>query len=217
MANIFDLFEQIKARSAESSAAGKATWIVAGLGNPGAQYEKTRHNIGFRTIDELARRTNTRVDRLRFKALTAECTIGDTRVLLLKPQTFMNASGEAIREAMDWYKLDTAHLLVIYDDISLVPGRLRIRQTGSAGGHNGIKSIIQHSPDSNFPRIKVGVGSPPHPDYDLADWVLGTFSEEDNRAVEDAIKRAADAVDVILHESPVKAAERFNSSLPPTP
>jgi len=218
MSNIFDLFAQIKARDeANTAAQGKISWIVAGLGNPGAQYEKTRHNMGFRTIDELARRAGVRVDRLRFKALSAECTSGTERILLLKPQTFMNLSGEAIREAMDWYKLDTAHLIVIYDDISLAPGRLRIRQKGSDGGHNGIKSTLQHVADANFPRIKIGVGSPPHPDYDLADWVLGTFCAEDSRAVDDAILRAADAVDMIVAQGAVKAAERFNSSLPPTP
>jgi PTH1 family peptidyl-tRNA hydrolase len=185
-------------------------WLVVGLGNPGKQYEHSRHNVGFDTLDILADRLHVRVDRIKFKALTGMAEIGGEKVLLMKPQTFMNLSGEAVRQAADFYKLPPERILVIFDDISLAPGRLRIRASGSAGGHNGIKSIIAQLGSQDFPRIKVGVGAKPHPDYDLADWVLGKFSGEDKKQAEAAMARAADAVEAILTVGPEKAASKFN-------
>jgi PTH1 family peptidyl-tRNA hydrolase len=185
-------------------------WLVVGLGNPGKQYEHSRHNVGFDTLDILADRLHVRVDRIKFKALTGIAEIGGEKVLLMKPQTFMNLSGEAVRQAADFYKLPPERILVIFDDISLAPGRLRIRASGSAGGHNGIKSIIAQLGSQDFPRIKVGVGAKPHPDYDLADWVLGKFSGEDKKQAEAAMARAADAVEAILTVGPEKAASKFN-------
>jgi PTH1 family peptidyl-tRNA hydrolase len=185
-------------------------WLVVGLGNPGKQYEHSRHNVGFDTLDILADRLHVRVDRIKFKALTGMAEIGGEKVLLMKPQTFMNLSGEAVRQAADFYKLPPERILVIFDDISLDPGRLRIRASGSAGGHNGIKSIIAQLGSQDFPRIKVGVGAKPHPDYDLADWVLGKFSGEDKKQAEAAMARAADAVEAILTTGPEKAASKFN-------
>ena len=152
---------------------GGAAWLIVGLGNPGEKYENTRHNVGFQVIDELAERQGRPVQRLKFKALTGLLTIGGEKALVMKPVTYMNLSGEAVRPAADFYKLPPERILVISDDVALAAGRLRIRAKGSAGGHNGLKSIIQHLGTDQFPRIRVGVGEKPHPDYDLADWVLG--------------------------------------------
>ena len=162
---------------------GGAAWLIVGLGNPGEKYENTRHNVGFQVIDELAERQGKPVQRLKFKALTGLLTIGGEKALMMKPVTYMNLSGEAVRPAADFYKLPPERILVISDDVALAAGRLRIRAKGSAGGHNGLKSIIQHLGTDQFPRIRVGVGEKPHPDYDLADWVLGRFPEEDAKAV----------------------------------
>ena len=148
---------------------GGAAWLIVGLGNPGEKYENTRHNVGFQVIDELAERQGKPVQRLKFKALTGLLTIGGEKALVMKPVTYMNLSGEAVRPAADFYKLPPERILVISDDVALAAGRLRIRAKGSAGGHNGLKSIIQHLGTDQFPRIRVGVGEKPHPDYDLAD------------------------------------------------
>ena len=177
MANIFDLFKQISTES--GAGAAPIEYIVVGLGNPGLQYEKTRHNAGFILIDSLAQKYSVRVDRAKYKALTAEATIGGKRVLLMKPQTFMNLSGESVGEAVRFYKLDTSHVIVLSDDISLEVGKLRVRRKGSAGGHNGLKSIGEHLGSDDYPRLKIGVGQKPHPDYDLASWVLSNFSSEE--------------------------------------
>ena len=158
---------------------GGAAWLIVGLGNPGEKYENTRHNVGFQVIDELAERQGRPVQRLKFKALTGLLTIGGEKALVMKPVTYMNLSGEAVRPAADFYKLPPERILVISDDVALAAGRLRIRAKGSAGGHNGLKSIIQHLGTDQFPRIRVGVGEKPHPDYDLADWVLGRPQGED--------------------------------------
>lgn len=190
MANIFDLFKQIS--KGNDNPVGKIEYIVVGLGNPGPQYERTRHNAGFIAIDALAKKYGARIDRARFKSLTGEANICGVGVLLLKPQTFMNLSGEAVGEAARFYKIDPSHLIVLSDDISLEVGRLRVRCKGSAGGHNGLKSINQHMGTDGYPRIKIGVGQKPHEDYDLAAWVLSSFSEEEYGR----IVSAADTVSV---------------------
>ncbi len=174
MSNIFDLFKKIE-KQADTT---PISFIIAGLGNPGAQYEKTRHNIGFVAIDYIAERLGTRIDRAKFHALTAEAKIGEVRVLLMKPQTFMNNSGVAIGEAASFYKIPPERVLILHDEISFDPGIFRIRRRGSAGGHNGLKSIIAHLASEEFPRVKIGVGKKPHPEYDLADWVLGKLPTE---------------------------------------
>lgn len=186
------------------------SWLVVGLGNPGGQYENTRHNAGFLTADELARRGRFAIQRLKFKALTAAVEISGQGVLMMKPTTFMNLSGEAVGEAARFYKIPPDHVLVISDDVSLPLGKLRIRTGGSAGGHNGLKSIIQHLGSDQFPRVKVGVGEKPHPDYDMADWVLGKFQGEDKKVMDETVKRAADAVECYLRDGPQKAMNRFN-------
>ena len=193
-----------------SKDSGGAAWLIVGLGNPGEKYENTRHNVGFQVIDELAERQGKPVQRLKFKALTGLLTIGGEKALVMKPVTYMNLSGEAVRPAADFYKLPPERILVISDDVALAAGRLRIRAKGSAGGHNGLKSIIQHLGTDQFPRIRVGVGEKPHPDYDLADWVLGRPQGEDKKAIDAAVKRAADAVECILTQGLERGMGKFN-------
>lgn len=189
---IFDLFKQIESGSA-GNLHGKLTWIVAGLGNPGLEYENTRHNAGFLTMEELAKQCGAKLDQMKFKSDCGEAMLGEVRCLLMKPTTYMNLSGDAIAAAANFYKIPPEQVLVIYDDISLPPGKLRLRRKGSAGGHNGIKSIIAQLGTEEFPRIRVGVGAKPNPQYDLADWVLSKFSEEDMTALQPALEHAADA------------------------
>ena len=189
---------------------GGAAWLIVGLGNPGEKYENTRHNVGFQVIDGLAERQGKPVQRLKFKALTGLLTIGGEKALVMKPVTYMNLSGEAVRPAADFYKLPPERILVISDDVALAAGRLRIRAKGSAGGHNGLKSIIQHLGTDQFPRIRVGVGEKPHPDYDLADWVLGRPQGEDKTAIDGAVKRAADAVECLLTQGLERGMGKFN-------
>ena len=186
------------------------TWLVVGLGNPGARYESTRHNMGFLALDRLAEREKLRFNKLRFKAWTAEWKLGEDKVLVMKPQTYMNLSGESVGAAARFYKIPADHILVVSDDISLPVGKLRLRSAGSAGGHNGLKNIIQHLGTDQFPRIRVGVGEKPHPDYDLADWVLGKFTGEDKKAIDAAVKKAADAIECILKDGLDKGMNRFN-------
>ena len=185
-------------------------WLVVGLGNPGGEYENTRHNAGFAVADELARRGGFAIQRVKFKALTAAAQVGGQGVLVMKPTTYMNLSGEAVGEAARFYKLTPDRVLVISDDVDLPLGKLRLRAGGSAGGHNGLKSIIQHLGTDRFPRLKVGVGGKPHPDYDLADWVLGKLTGEDKKVMDETVKRAADAVECFLKDGPQKAMSRFN-------
>lgn len=172
--------------------------IIAGLGNPGREYENTRHNAGFMVLDALADKLGADISERKHKALCGKAVIGGQKVILLKPQTYMNSSGESIRAAADYYKVAPEDILVIYDDISLAPGQLRIRAKGSAGGHNGIKSVIAHLGTQEFPRVKVGIGEKP-PRMDLADYVLGHFSEGEKRIMADAVKEAADAVCEIVN------------------
>lgn len=191
--------------------AGGPSWMLVCLGNPGDEYEGTRHNIGFMVADELAERQNKPIQRLKFKALTNTFQIGKERVLVLKPVTYMNLSGEAVRPAMDFYKLPPDRILVVSDDIAMDVGRIRIRTKGSAGGHNGLKNIIQHIGTDQFPRLKIGIGGKPHPDYDLADWVTGKFSPEDRKIIRASVERAADAIQYAMTEGLMKAMSKYNT------
>jgi PTH1 family peptidyl-tRNA hydrolase len=184
-------------------------YIVVGLGNPGAKYENTRHNAGFVAIDTLAAAHNARIDRLRFKAMTGECMINGHRVLLMKPETFMNLSGEAVTQAMAFYKVAPEKTVILFDDISLEPGQVRIRRKGSAGTHNGMKNIIALSGSQLFPRVKIGVGDKPER-WDLADWVLSRFTEDEQKAVEAAAKNTVDAVKLIVEDKTDEAMNRYN-------
>lgn len=186
------------------------TWLVVGLGNPGDKYENTRHNAGFMAIDQLADRGDFPVQRLKFHALTQQATISGQGVLVMKPTTYMNLSGDAVAEAAAFYKVPPEHILVLCDDVSLPVGKLRIRLSGSAGGHNGLKHIIQRLGTDQFPRLKIGVGAKPHPDYDMADWVLGKFVGPDKTAMEEATRRSAQAVECYLKDGPQKAMNQFN-------
>ena len=189
-------------------------YIIAGLGNPGGKYDNTRHNAGFRVMDILADRMGILVEEKKHKALCGRGVLEGQKVILLKPQTFMNLSGESLRAAMDYYKLTPEEVIVIYDDVSLDPGQLRIRLKGSAGGHNGIKSIIAHLGTQEFPRIKVGVGAKP-PRMDLADYVLGHFSKEEQETMEEAGREAAAAVVMMLTDGPERAMNHFNMKKKP--
>lgn len=185
-------------------------WIVVFLGNPGDKYENTRHNVGFMTADALGEKLNKPIQRLKFKALTNVVEYGGCRVLLMKPTTYMNLSGEAVREACMFYKLPPERVLVVSDDVSLPVGKIRLRRNGTAGGHNGLRSIIGQLHSDQFPRLKIGVGAKPHPDYDMADWVLGHFSKEDRKAVDAAIDRALDAMECLFTQGIAKAMSRYN-------
>lgn len=184
-------------------------YLIAGLGNPTKEYEKTRHNVGFDTIDILADKHGIAVTEKKHKALCGRGIIGNEKVLLLKPQTFMNVSGESIRDAVDFYKIDPAHMIIIYDDISLEEGQLRIRTKGSAGGHNGVKSIIAHLGSQEFLRIKIGVGAKPDR-MDLASYVLSRFSQTEQVVMEDAFRDAADAAEMMLTDGAAAAMNRYN-------
>lgn len=177
---------------------GPVEFIIAGLGNPGKEYELTRHNAGFLCLDVLCNREGFRTDRIKYKALCADVMIEGHRCLVMRPQTYMNNSGEAIKEAASFYKIPPERCIVIFDDIDIAPGALRIKKKGSAGTHNGIKSIIAHLGSDNFPRIKIGVGSKPHPDYDLKDYVLGNFSKQDQEILKKTMEKACDAIALIV-------------------
>ena len=186
------------------------SWLLVGLGNPGDRYELTRHNVGFMVADQLAERHHIPIQKLKHMALTNTFTLGEEKVLLMKPVTFMNLSGESVGEAARFYQVPADHVLVISDDISLPLGKLRFRLGGSAGGHNGLKSIIQHLGTDQFPRLKVGVGEKPHPDYDMADWVLSKFTGEDQKVILAAVDRAADGVECFLTQGPDRAMATYN-------
>ena len=206
MANIFDLFKKIES----TSATGPITHIVVGLGNVGAEYEKTRHNAGFIAIDALARKYGVKIDRLKFHATVAEANISGTRVLLMKPTTFMNNSGIAIAEAAAFYKISPENIIVLHDEISFDVGVMRIRRKGSAGGHNGLKSIIAHLGADTFPRIKIGVGKKPSPDYDLVDFVLGKFSSDDIATLSEECEAIIASVELMLSGKTEEAMNKYS-------
>ncbi len=189
---------------------GGAEWIVAFLGNPGLKYNGTRHNAGFMAADAMEKKLGVSINKMRFKALTQTVDIGGKKVLLMKPQTFMNLSGDAIVQAANFYKVLPERVLVVSDETALPIGRLRIRRGGSAGGHNGLKSVIARLGTDQFPRIRLGVGDKPHPDYDMADWVLSAFKGQDAADMELVAKKAADAVECYITEGADRAMNKFN-------
>lgn len=207
--SIFDVFDRISSNS--SASRGKIEYVIAGLGNPGMEYDGTRHNAGFAVIDALAKELAEDVNRLKFKGKTAEVTVGGVRCLLLKPTTYMNNSGESIVQALEFYKIPVENLIVVCDDISLDPGKLRIRRKGSHGGHNGLRSICELTGSDNYPRIKIGVGKKPHPDYDLAKWVLGKFGKEDSEKMKASAENAADCIKLMVQGKTDEAMNKFNS------
>ncbi len=197
MANIFDLFKQISTEN--KSSGGAPEYMVVGLGNPGREYERNRHNVGFMTMDYISGRCGISINRAKFSALVGEGVIADKRVLLMKPQTFMNSSGEAVAAAAKFYKIPPERIIVISDDISLDVGRLRVRRNGSHGGQNGLKSIANCLASREYARIKIGVGAKPHPDYDLAAWVLSDFSADDMARIADTRERVYDGLCKMLN------------------
>ena len=190
---------------------GGAEWIVAFLGNPGLKYNGTRHNAGFMTADAMEKKLGVSINKMRFKALTQTVELGSHKVLLMKPQTYMNLSGDAIAQAAKFYKVPPERVIVVSDETALPIGRLRIRRGGSAGGHNGLKSIIARLGTDQFPRIRLGVGAPPHPDYDMTDWVLAAFRGQDAADMETAAKKAADAVECYITEGAERAMNKYNT------
>lgn len=202
-----DLFSGAGGRAA---ATGPVEYLVVGLGNPGKQYENTRHNAGFLALEHIARETGTEVKKLKFKALCGDAMIAGRHCVLLKPSTFMNLSGEAVRDAARFYKLPLEQVVVLSDDVNLDVGRMRVRRSGSDGGQKGLKNIIYLTGKDTFPRVRIGVGKKPHPDMELADWVLGQFSKEDRKALEPVLENAAKAVELIVGGDIQEAMNRFN-------
>ena len=186
------------------------TWLVVFLGNPGLKYEGTRHNAGFMTADAFAKAHGLSINRARFRALTATCELGEEKLLLMKPQTYMNLSGEAAAQAARFYKIPPQRVLVVSDETALPIGKLRVRTKGSAGGHNGLKSVVASLGTEDFPRIRLGVGAPPHPDYDMADWVLSSFKNQDAEDMAKAAARAAEAVECYILRGPERAMNLYN-------
>lgn len=207
MDKLFSLFKQIET---EKTPAAPIDFMVVGLGNPGDKYRYTRHNTGFLALSYMAQKLNFEIAKSRFNALCGEAMLGTHRTLFLLPQTFMNNSGEAVRPAMDFYKIPIERVLVVFDDISLPCGKLRIRPSGSAGGHNGIKSIIAHTGSENFPRIKIGVGEKPHPETELADWVLSSFSQEERAVLFEKFDKVCQAAALIADGKIAEAMNRCN-------
>ncbi len=189
-------------------------WLIVGLGNPGREYERSRHNAGFRAIDLLAGSLNCKIDKLKFQGLYTQVNYGGIKLFLLKPQTYMNLSGRSVLQLSAYFHIPPQRIIVLFDDISLEPGRLRIRGDGSAGGHNGIKSIIQEVGSQAFPRVKIGVGGKPNPEFDLADWVLSSFSASEEKALSVSLKNAAEAALAIIDKGVSEAANRYNGSKP---
>lgn len=194
--------------------AKKESWLIVGLGNPGKEYERTRHNAGFRAIELLAQKLGCKIDKAKFQGLYAQVNYNGEKLFLLKPQTFMNLSGRAVLQLSAYYSIPPERIIVLFDDISMAPGRLRIRAEGSAGGHNGIKSIISELGSQAFPRVKIGVGAKPTPEFDLAAWVLSTFSAKEEKDLSYALENAVDAVLTIIDRGVPEAANRFNGSHP---
>ena len=207
---VSDIFELLKKIAPAPKGTATITHILAGLGNPGDKYRLNRHNVGFLCVDYLMQKYSFKVNRLRFQALCGECEIGGRRVLVMKPQTYMNSSGDAIHEAAQFYKIPPEKVIVLYDDISLEPGRMRIRGKGSAGGHNGIKSVIAQLGTDVFPRIKLGVGSPPE-GYELMNWVLGDLPKTDWDKVYACIEKTAPALELLLNGEIERAMGLYNN------
>lgn len=207
MDKLFALFKQIETQKTPSE---PVSFIIVGLGNYGDKYVNTRHNAGFLALSYMSQKLNVDITKSKFKALYTECTVGGKRALLMLPQTYMNNSGEAVRAAMDFYKIPIENVLVIYDDISLACGKLRIRKNGSAGGHNGIKSIIEHTGSDAFPRIKIGVGEKPHPEMDLADWVLSNFTKDEQKVLFDKFENVLQASILIVGGDITQAMNKYN-------
>ena len=216
MSTLDELFAKIAA-GRKAAPAGPVEYLIVGLGNPGAKYNGTRHNTGFMALDALAEKLGARVERLQFKALTGDAVIGEKRVLLMKPGTFMNLSGQAVQEAAAFHKVPMDRVLVLMDDISLPVGALRIRKKGSAGGHNGLKNIIYLTGRDDFPRVKIGVGQKPHPDYDLADWVLGKFSPQDAKTLEGLFSDILPICQLMVEGRADEAMSKYNRTGPTPP
>ena len=207
MAGIFDLFAKIES---EKPASAPVSHIIVGLGNPGKEYITTRHNAGFLSLEYISQKEGFSISRSRFKAIVTDTQFGTKRCLFMMPQTYMNNSGEAVKEACDFYKIAPENAIVIFDDISLPVGKLRIRKSGSAGGHNGIKSIIAHLGTQDFPRIKVGVGEKPHKDMDLADWVLSNFTADEKKVLFDECEKVNEAAKLLVAGKAEEAMAKFN-------
>ena len=189
---------------------GAPKWLIVCLGNPGPRYEGTRHNAGFMAADAISRKFGVAVNKLRFKALTGICSIGGDTVMVMKPQTYMNLSGGAVAQAVRFYKIPADHVIVISDEMALPIGKIRVKSKGSSGGHNGLKSIIEKLGTEEFPRIRLGVGAPPHPNYDVKDWVLSVFKNQDAEDIADAAGRAADAAACYISEGAERAMNIYN-------
>lgn len=207
--SIFDVFDKIKKE--ETGNTGKIEYIIAGLGNVGPKYDNTRHNAGFMAMDALAEKYNFEIKRMKFKALTGETVISGKRCLVMKPVTFMNNSGEAVSEAMNFYKIPPENVIICFDDISLQPSKLRIRRKGSHGGHNGMRSIIDITGSEDFPRIKLGVGNKPTKDYDLANWVLSSFTDDEKKLMKISADNAVSAITLMVDGKTDEAMNKFNS------
>jgi len=207
--DIMDIFRKIESGSSDRLH-GKISWVIAGLGNPGLEYEGTRHNTGFWAVDELAQQSGVQLMKMQFRASCGEVMLGENRCLLMKPTTYMNNSGEAVAKAVQFYKIPPEQVLVFYDDITLQPGKMRIRLKGSAGGHNGMKSIIAFLGTEDFPRVRLGVGQKPNSQYDLAEWVLSKFSLAEREAIQAILPNAAEAAKLIVQGNGSEAINRFN-------
>ena len=188
------------------------SWLIVGLGNPGKDYAHTRHNVGFRALDILSGKLNCKVDKGKFQGLYGQTSYSGTKLYLLKPQTYMNLSGRSVLQLSAYFNIPPQRIIVLFDDISLEPGRLRIRAEGSAGGHNGIKSIISELGSQAFPRVKIGVGGKPHPEADLADWVLSGFTAQEEKALTAALEKAAEAALCVIEKGVPEASNRFNGT-----
>lgn len=205
---MFDIFKKITTYKIEKS--GKIEFLIIGLGNPGKKYENTRHNTGFMAVDYISNKCNSEINRPKFKAFFCDTTIENKRALLIKPQTFMNLSGESVTQFMSFYKIPSEKVIIIFDDISLSPGLLRIKNHGSAGGHNGMKSIIGLTGTDNFPRIKLGIGQKPT-GWDLTDWVTSPMSTEDLEKLHSAIENSYEALKLMVNDKTSEAMNKFNS------
>ncbi len=204
------LMEKFNLIAKKRTPQGPPDYLIVGLGNIGAKYDDTRHNIGFYAVENIANRLGVKIDRAKFSALCGDGMLGEARIMLMRPTTFMNLSGRAVVDAMNFYKIPIENVIVIYDDVSLDVGRLRVRGKGSHGGHNGIRSIIEQTGSDAFPRVKIGVGQKPHKDYDLADWVLGKFSSEDKKTLAPILDEMEPLCKTLITEDLQAVMARFN-------